>query len=273
MKRNPVRIISSGKGGAGKTTFVTALMCALLEKGNQPDSNGYNFFVVDADPAETLAKALGWEDKVPATSIGELKDKLSEADIPENVTKTKYVLQKVMSDAVTKVEDCKNKVHFSVMGHHEENHCLCAFNTAVNEVLLALYNSDAFDFIISDKEAGMEPINRSVYSEDKDILLVMTWPRPDYLRVAKEILHLADTLGSTKNRIMVVNNVFGAPLTYEKVGEILRSNDIPEIPYFVFPSLGDVFECPIREAIRENEDAQKVLAEVIDYIEGVRAKQ
>jgi len=268
--RNPVRIISSGKGGAGKTTISTALLCYLLEKGNQ--HNGYNVFVVDADPAETLAKALGWEDKVPPISIGELKDKLSEADIPDGLTKTKYVLKQVMERGVTRVEDGLNKVSFAVMGHHQENSCLCAFNTAVNEVLLAIYNSDAFDYILSDKEAGMEHINRAIYSEKKDVLMVVSWPRPDYLRVAKEILTLADALGTTKNRFLVINNVFGS-ISREKVGEILRKNEIPEgIPYFVFPTLGDTFEKPIRQTVHEDEAVRAVLAEIVEYIDSVRGQ-
>ncbi|MCX8146786.1 MAG: hypothetical protein N3C59_10710, partial [Azovibrio sp.] len=64
QERKTIRLITAGKGGSGKTTVSATLLSYLLSKPENPFDphlEKLKIFVVDADPAETLAKPLGWE--------------------------------------------------------------------------------------------------------------------------------------------------------------------------------------------------------------------
>ncbi|BDQ05049.1 MAG: hypothetical protein KatS3mg084_0567 [Candidatus Dojkabacteria bacterium] len=63
-------------------------------------------------------------------------------------------------------------------------------------MLRHLNKTQEYDYILIDREAGVEHINRSVYGNDNDRLIVVAWPTSEYLMVAKEINDLADILGS-----------------------------------------------------------------------------
>lgn len=261
------RLISAGKGGAGKTTVTAAILHRMISR----DSNKkLNLFVLDADPASTLAQKLGWDDKVPSKGIGELKTELAETDMTEgnNTTKTKFVLEKVMKDAITKVDYNGNKISFSYMGHHEENECLCGFNTAVNSVLMQLYNNKAFDYIFVDRDAGLEHINRSVYNQDDDVLMVVTWPAKEYIAVAKEILQLADKLGTTKNRIIVMNSMFRKDLDLEKSKQLLEAQgiDTSKVDVLYFPFVEENMTKPIQECIEDDVVLQGQIDEIIERL-------
>lgn len=267
------RLIAAGKGGAGKTTLTGSILYATMQKNDltaTQGEKGLKFFVLDADPAETLATAMSWSDSVPPMGIGQLKTELSEQDIPgDETTKMRFVLQQVMEKAIARIKQGRHTIDFAYMGHHHENSCLCAFNTAVNSVLMQILEGNTHDFVFLDRDAGLEHINRSVYNLPNDILMIVTWPRRDYLSVAQKILETAEDLGTTKHRFLVVNSPLGAAPDQAQVGKMLHDFKLDSLPHFVFPAVAREYDETLPHALDQNAAARDVLYQIVDFINAV----
>ncbi len=104
-------------------------------------------------------------------------------------------------------------------------------------MLRHLNKTQEYDYILIDREAGVEHINRSVYGNDNDRLIVVAWPTSEYLMVAKEIYDLADILGTTKYRLLVINNIQGINFDEEDLKDLLKSFNLDGKSYVVIPKL------------------------------------
>ncbi len=222
------KIIVAGKGGAGKTTLSAALIHRITQV--EPDAK---LLVIDADPAATLAASLGITSQ-PQQAIGELR--VFVEDSSEN--EEDLLARKLREECIVQEYINGVQVDFGYMGHHKENSCLCSYNHSLGMALRGLLRTDdSYDYVLIDREAGLEHISRSVYGSEDDSLVMVAWPSPDYLSVVKEILDLADALGTTANRFLVLNDILGLNLDDSQVSELLRAHTIPDITTFVLPRL------------------------------------
>jgi CO dehydrogenase maturation factor len=221
------RVIVCGKGGAGKTTLTSLIITQL--SAEKPDAR---ILVIDADPAANLAISLGTL-TTPELSIGELDELVLE----DNTESSRSILTQFFDKCVIPLEQIAKNVEYAYLGHHQKNSCLCSYNNALNDILKSLNQEKTYDYIILDREAGLEHINRSVYGNKEDVLILVSWPSEEYLGVVKDILELADMLGSTKNRMLVLNNVHGVEVSDEEIAGALVSEDIAVAEVVVMPRL------------------------------------
>lgn len=210
------KLIVSGKGGSGKTTFVKQFLDYLTIKSKQ--HKRYRILLIDADPAATLHLKFDF-DNSGIEPTGEI-------DLDEN--NTSKLAEEFLANHVKKVDINGVKIDYAYMGHHTKNSCLCGYNHSLNEIFKEIQNNynDKYDLIVMDREAGVEHISRSVYGRGDDILIVVSWPTPDYISVAKEIFDLADILGTTSKRFIVFNDILSTDLTEESAQQIALTNNI-----------------------------------------------
>lgn len=229
------KIIVSGKGGAGKTTIAAYLIKALL------DRNVERILVIDADASYTLPLSLGIElDTQKYGPIGELQFTKTDRSIQSKQNASKQHLDEFIQKSLIKAKIGNKAFDFAYMGHHTNNSCLCGYNNQLRLLLKALEKENMYDLVIIDREAGLEHLTRNVYSNNQDLLVLVTWLSPDYLHVIKEILTTADVLGSTNNRVLIVNDIFGTKPTEEKIEKTLTDENIDLKKVIYFPRVRNI---------------------------------
>lgn len=221
------KIIVSGKGGSGKTTIISLVLSVFLQKFKDK-----KVLIIDADPASNLLLSLGLE-KPDIQPIGELSNL-----VPEDwnkYSKDFFALSKEKNITSIKLGDAV--FDYGFVGHHANNSCLCSYNNALNYMLKQLSTTKEYDYVFLDREAGVEHINRSVYGREDDKLIVVAWPTSEYLNIAKEIYELADMLGTTQNRLLVINNSQGLDFDKGDLERLLQAVKLENKSYVVIPKL------------------------------------
>jgi len=194
------RIIFSGKGGVGKTTILSNLARLLAR-------DGYKVLVIDCDPSMNLAMSLGisLDDIVSlADDSAHLREMLG-SHMEEH---DEHEMECTEEDLHEFILPAADGVRLIVMGTIPFGGagCLCAPISLVR--LLVNYlasDTEEYDFIFVDSQAGVEIFGRGLASEF-DLSFVITEPTPKSLEVAKHGLKLAGDLG-VKRQIVVVNKV------------------------------------------------------------------
>lgn len=221
------KIIVAGKGGAGKSTFISLLTLGLV-KAN-PD---IKILLIDADPSANVLLNFGINDAQ--------KGAIGEIEIDENdPDKGRKFLDLFKTNSLQSIIIDGKNVDYAYMGHHERNSCLCWYNNLLNDLLKLLEAENQYDFILIDREAGVEHINRSVYSGEKNNMFILTWPTVEYLTVARDILELTNILGSTGNKALIINNFINVEIAPDKLN-IMKSKFFQEVDnVFVMPHMKD----------------------------------
>lgn len=178
-KRSGHEVIAvTGKGGTGKTTFVS-LMTRILS------SKGFSVLAVDADPAVSLTYALGG---MPEKTIADLRTKMIED--PEEKRRIKDIpMEEVISqEAVMPL----NGFGLLAMGKSEGPGCFCKINDLLRHGISTL--SKKYDFTIVDCEAGVEQINRRVLDTITRLYMI-TDTTAKGMRTASSIREIAGGYG------------------------------------------------------------------------------
>lgn len=191
------KIIISGKGGAGKSTFASLLAYVIAKK--HPDKS---ILLIDGDASATLSLSLGIGSGFKKfTPVGELSPRVkSKEDEDKNMEQFK-------EKCLMRINLAGLPMDFAYMGHHSTKECFCGYNEALSLILDSLDKNNFYDVVLVDREAGLEHLTRNVYPSSSDFLVLMSWLSDDYFNVIKEINDTADILGSTKNRILVINDI------------------------------------------------------------------
>ncbi|MFQ5975287.1 MAG: AAA family ATPase, partial [Candidatus Hydrothermarchaeales archaeon] len=98
-----MKIVVSGKGGVGKTTFAGTLARLFSDKGNR-------VIAVDSDPSMNLHLALEMENPRP---ISEFKDLITERTV---ISTGLYNLKPKVDDIVDEYSTKKENIKLLVMG-------------------------------------------------------------------------------------------------------------------------------------------------------------
>ena len=192
-----LRIISTGKGGVGKTTTISTLATMMAKEGK-------NVLVFDTDPSMNLAMTLGIPyQEVP--TITENKEEISE-ELDEMDEENAMAVGKNILDNYSKVN--RDGIRIIIMGSipEEGNGCLCSA-VAIVKILMNYVDSDrcpeTYDAIFVDSQAGPEILGRGL-AKDFDCNLIMTEPTSKSAEVSKQVASLAKRLGIAMN-LLVVN--------------------------------------------------------------------
>lgn len=205
-------IAISGKGGSGKTTVAAMIIKCLLER------SGGSILAVDADPNSCLGLAMGLE---PGPTVARLReDALKQpAGAGDRVRSFEYGIQQAVMEA--------NGFDLLTMGRPEGPHCYCAVNNMLRTFLDKL--SDAYDYVVTDNEAGMEHLSRRT-TNNVDWLVIVAEPTPLGIVTAKRIFSLAKSLPiSVKQTGLIWNNT-----RVDVVGDDIDKFEIPcfgSVPY------------------------------------------
>lgn len=191
-----MRVIATGKGGAGKTTIVSTLSCLLAR-------DGYKVIVFDTDPSMNLAMSLG----VPFQSIRTLAE--DKASINEAIDEDGH---KVDAELVIKEHSCltDDGVRVVIMGTIPSGGagCLCSPIALVKVLLESLgHFPDRYDFVIVDSQAGPEILGRGL-AASFDCNLVVTEATPKAMEVTRQVMRLSQDLW-IRYTLLVLNKYEG----------------------------------------------------------------
>ena len=195
-----MKIVVTGKGGVGKTTFAATLARLYAEEGR-------HVLAADVDPDANLGLALGFTEEeldtiVPISKMRKLVEERTGAS-PDN--KFYRINPKVddIPDAYGKV--C-NGVKLLVLGTVETGGggCVCPEHVMLKRIInnLVLHRGDV---VILDMEAGLEHLGRGT-TEGMDQFIVVIEPGARSVQTYKNVKRLATDLGVKQVRV-VANKV------------------------------------------------------------------
>ncbi len=182
-----------GKGGVGKTAFIT-LMTKLLQGQNR------KLLLIDADPALGLTHVLGG--KVSRTledlrlEIIKTGGRGLEEEKEDLVLSLDYKMMELLIE--------KSGFTLLVMGQPHTSGCFCPANTLLRSAIKPL--TALFDIILIDCEAGLEQINRKVV-ENINLLLIISDPTMRGIQTAEAIQQLALKFTKASRIGLILNKV------------------------------------------------------------------
>jgi len=189
-----LKIISTGKGGVGKTTTISTLATMMAREGKK-------VLVFDTDPSMNLAMTLGLP-YLEVPTITENKSIINE-ELDENDDTTQ-----VCRDILEKYSRVnRDGIRVLVMGAipDEGNGCLCSAISII-KIVLGYVDSDAcpdrYDVAFVDSQAGPEILGRGL-AKDFDCNLVLTEPTPKSAEVSRQVASLAKNLGIAKSLLII----------------------------------------------------------------------
>jgi CO dehydrogenase maturation factor len=187
-----MKIAVSGKGGVGKTTFVSFLVRALADQGKR-------VLAIDADPDANLAQALGVKDSdqiVPISQMKELIEERTEAKV--GTMGSFFKLNPKVDDLPERLSIDVNGIKVMVMGGVKKGGagCICPESTLLKNLVrhIVLGRDEA---AILDMEAGLEHLGRGT-AMAVDRLVVVVEPGRRSVDTARQVLKLAKDIGIKK---------------------------------------------------------------------------
>lgn len=217
------KIAITGKGGVGKTTLA-ALLAHLYAV------DGYRVIAIDADPAASLASALGIPEEVEReiTPIAAMEDLIFERTgaKPGSIGGF-FKLNPRVDDIPDRFSVEHDGIRMLQLGMISTGGtgCICPESAMLKALVthLVLFNKE---ILIMDMEAGVEHLGRAT-AKAVDAFLIVVEPGRRSLNTAENISRLAKDIG-VESCYVVGNKVRG-----EKDMEYIRahSGDIPVLGF------------------------------------------
>jgi len=261
-----LKIAVSGKGGVGKTT-VAGILARLFGREEK------EVLVIDADPASTLASAIGVSDD----RLGDITPLSSMLDLIEERTGVRpgagyggmFRLNPRVDDITEKFAvEGKDGVKLLVLGtiRRGGEGCYCPESALLKSLLKYLILEEG-QYLIMDMEAGLEHLGRAS-SGNMDLMLVVVEPGMRSVDIALRIKDLASEIGIPK--IAAVINKSLDREASEGIRERLEEGGVPVIS--VIPYSQAMIEADLQgispmdvegagEVIRAIDDIRKILEE------------
>jgi CO dehydrogenase maturation factor len=179
------RIITIGRGGTGKTSFVSLVAKRFINNGEQP------LLLVDADPDQNLAEMVG----VDLTAEGKMtvSDLLSRTFLEEGGTlvgtpPSERIESKIWSDGLYE----GHAFDLLAIGTKWVEGCYCLPNAALKQAIKRL--SEGYCHTLIDSPAGLEHLNRRITSAVDDIFDVLD-PSSKAIRHVERAYKIATEVG------------------------------------------------------------------------------
>lgn len=251
------KIAVTGKGGVGKTTLV-ALLAYIYAQAEQP------VIAIDADPAASLAYALGLPDDLAAqlTPIAEMDELIYERTGAKPGTSGGFFK---INPRVDDIPDRFSVLHRGIrllqLGTISTggSGCICPESAMLKSLVTysILYRDEV---MILDMEAGLEHLGRATAGA-VDAFLIVVEPGRRSLETAKAIQKLAADIG-VKTCFVVGNKV-----RHQADRDYIQKSLPPELPVIGFLSVNQ----NAVEADMRGEAVFDVAPEMIDEARAIAA--
>jgi CO dehydrogenase maturation factor len=178
------RLVTMGRGGSGKTTFVSLITKYFIEKGETP------ILLIDADPDQNLSEMLGIDLKdAGKRTISELlvETFLERGGTTVGVPPSKRIESKIWELGLYEGDN----FDFMAIGTKFIEGCYCLPNNALKNALNGLIKS--YRYVIIDSPGGLEHLNRRISSKIDDIFDIIDPSQKSFhhveraYKIAKEI--------------------------------------------------------------------------------------
>src|SRR5512136_598902 len=177
-------IVTIGRGGTGKSSFVALMAKNLVEAGCAP------LLLVDADPDQNLAEMVGVDLKEAGKkTISELlvSTFIEGGGTTVGVAPTERMESKIWSSGLFESDN----FDFLAVGTKWVEGCYCMPNSALKGALESLTKN--YNYALIDSPAGLEHLNRRITSRVNDIFDILDHSKKslDHVRrayrIAKEV--------------------------------------------------------------------------------------
>jgi CO dehydrogenase maturation factor len=177
-------IVTIGRGGTGKSSFVALMTKCFIEDGQAP------LLLVDADPDQNLAEMVGIDLKEAGKStISELlvSTFIDQGGTTVGIPPTERIESKIWSSGLF---ESKN-FDFLAVGTKWVEGCYCMPNSALKGALGSLTKN--YKYVLIDSPAGLEHLNRRITSKVNDIFDILDHSKKSFdhvkraHRIAKEV--------------------------------------------------------------------------------------
>jgi CO dehydrogenase maturation factor len=178
------KIVTIGRGGTGKTSFVTLMTKGFIEGGHVP------ILLVDADPDQNLGEMVGVDLKDEGKkTISELimETFLEEGGTTVGIPPTERIETRIFSRGMHE----GNQFDFIAVGTKWIEGCYCLPNAALKGALESLTKN--YKYVLIDSPAGLEHLNRRITSKVNDIFDIIDPSKKSFdhieraSRIAKEV--------------------------------------------------------------------------------------
>jgi len=187
------KIVVTGRGGTGKTTF--AALAARFLPGHK--------LLVDADPDESLAAMVGVD--LRASGVQTISEVLYDIQQGKTASGLEAMPLAEKVEYLLNVSCVYEGPAFDLvsLGVKWTRGCYCAPNNTLRSLLPRL--AKQYAFTILDSPAGVEHLNRRVVSEVDDIFAVVDSSAKS-LRNTETLRQMASSIGFTFQHLYVVAN-------------------------------------------------------------------
>lgn len=178
------RLVTVGRGGSGKTTFVTLMVKYFIEIGATP------MLLVDVDPDQNLAEMVGIDlRKEGKKTISEL---LIDTFIEKGGTTVGVAPSERMESQIWEMGLYEgSNFDFVAVGTKFIEGCYCLPDAALKKALEGL--TKTYKYVLIDSPAGLEHLNRRITSQVDDMFDVIDPSQKSFnhieraYRIAKEV--------------------------------------------------------------------------------------
>jgi CO dehydrogenase maturation factor len=193
VKKMSRRIVSTGRGGAGKTTFA-----ALATKYLNPP-----LLLIDIDPDQSLADALGID--LEKEGVRTILDLLFDIQKKQGYKELESMPLPERIEYLFDSECLYESKRFDLvsLGVKWTEGCYCAPNNLLRAIIPRLAKNYAH--IVVDAPAGLEHLNRKVTSEVDDLFVILD-PSLKSLRSIQRTQKLAKEVGIKYENFYLVAN-------------------------------------------------------------------
>jgi len=169
-------LVTIGRGGTGKSSFVALMAKCLIESGQAP------LLLVDADPDQNLAEMVGVDLKEAGKhTISELlvSTFIEQGGTTVGIPPSERIESKIWSSGLFE----SDHFDFLAVGTKWVEGCYCMPNAALKGALESLTKN--YKYVLIDSPAGLEHLNRRITSKVNDIFDILDHSKKSFDHVER----------------------------------------------------------------------------------------
>jgi CO dehydrogenase maturation factor len=193
-------IVTMGRGGTGKTSFVALMAKYLIEKGETP------LLLVDADPDQNLAEMVGVDlEAAGKLTISELLSDtfISRGGTTVGVAPSRRIENRIWETGLFE----SDSFDLIAVGTKWIEGCYCLPDAALKNALTAI--TKQYRYILIDSPGGLEHLNRKIAS-DVDVIFDVMGPSSKSFAHVRRAHRVIEEVG-IKSGLFYVIGGYGFP--------------------------------------------------------------